>query len=307
MTGQTSNQPFCAAIDWGTTNLRVWLLDAAGAVLGERASGEGMRACLPDRFGPVMESHLEALGAAADLPVIVAGMAGARGGWREAPYLTAPVGLDALHEGAVVVPHPARDVRILPGICQRLPGREDVMRGEETQLAGAVAGGLSDGLVCLPGTHSKWAAIEAGRLAAFTTFMTGELFAAVAGHTILKDTLGEGTVDPAGPAFRGGVADMLAGGAALTGALFSLRAAGLLLGPAAPDPRARLSGLLIGAEIAAARAAHGTEGEVGLVATGLQADLYAAALGLAGFRVLVLDGGALVRRGLLDAARALWG
>lgn len=307
MTGQTSTPPFCAAIDWGTTNLRVWLLDRAGAVLGERASGEGMRACLPDRFEPVMESHLAALGASAGLPVIVAGMAGARGGWREAPYLTAPVGLDALHAGAVVVPHPARDVRILPGICQRLPGREDVMRGEETQLAGAVAGGLADGLVCLPGTHSKWAAVAAGRLVSFTTVMTGELFAAIGSHTILKDTLGEGAVDPAGPAFRGGVEAMLAEGAALTGALFSLRAASLLLGPAAPDPRARLSGLLIGAEIAAARAMHGTESEVGLVGAGLQAELYATALGLAGFRVRILDGGTLVRRGLHDAARAIWG
>lgn len=305
MTGQTSTTPFCAAIDWGTTNLRVWLLDRTGAVLGERASGEGMRACMPDRFETVMESHLAALGAAPDLPVVVAGMAGARGGWREVPYLTAPVGLDALHAGAVAVPHATRDVRILPGVCQRLPGREDVMRGEETQLAGAVAQGLGDGLVCLPGTHSKWAVIEAGHLVSFTTFMTGELFAVIGGHSILKDTLGEGAVDPAGPTFRGGVEDMLAEGAALTGRLFSLRAASLL--GAAPDPRARLSGLLIGAEIAAARAAHGTASEVGLVAAGLQADLYATALRLAGFRPRILDGGTLVRRGLHDAARSLWG
>jgi 2-dehydro-3-deoxygalactonokinase len=307
MTGQSSNTPFCAAIDWGTTNLRVWLLDRTGAVLGERASGEGMRACMPDRFEPVMESHLAALGAPAALPVVVAGMAGARGGWREAAYLSAPVGLDALHEGAVVVPHAVRDVRILPGICQRAPGREDVMRGEETQLAGAVARGLADGLVCLPGTHSKWAAIEAGRLVSFTTFMTGELFAVLGAHTILKDTLGEGGFEPGDPAFRGGVEDMLVEGAGLTGKLFSLRAAGLLDAGSAPHPRARLSGLLIGAEIAAARAAHGVEHEVGLVASGTQAELYRTALGLAGFGCRVMDGGALVRRGLFDAARALWG
>ena len=306
MTGHASNTPFCAAVDWGTTNLRVWLLDRTGAVRGERASGEGMRACMPDRFEAVLETHLDALGAPADLPVIVAGMAGARGGWREASYRVAPVGLDALHEGAVIVPHATRDVRILPGICQRGPGREDVMRGEETQLAGAVAQGLADGLVCLPGTHSKWAAIEAGRLVSFTTFMTGELFAVIGGHTILKDTLGEGAFDPADPAFCGAVADMLADGAALTGTLFSIRAAGLLDAAAAPHPRARLSGLLIGAEIAAARAAHGTGHDVGLVASGTQAELYRTALGLAGFRSHVLDGGALVRRGLLDAARALW-
>ena len=306
MTGQSSNTPFCAAIDWGTTNLRIWLLDRAGTVLGERVSGEGMRACMPDRFEAVMESHLEALGAPSALSVIVAGMAGARGGWREAPYLAAPVGLDALHEGAVAVPHPTRDVRILPGICQRAPGREDVMRGEETQLAGAVAQGLSDGLACLPGTHSKWAAIEAGRLVSFTPFMPGELYAVLGGHTILKDTLGEGGFEPADPAFRCGVEDMLGDHAGLTGKLFSLRAAGLLNGAAAPNPRARLSGLLIGAEISAARDAHGTRHDVGLVATGIQAELYRTALDLAGFRCHVLDGGGLVQRGLLDSARALW-
>lgn len=307
MTSQTPNAPFCAALDWGTTNLRVWLLDRDGTVLGERASGEGMRACMPDRFGAVMESHLAALGAPVTLPVVVAGMAGARGGWREVPYLAAPVGLGALHEGAVAVPHPGRDVRILPGICQRTPGREDVMRGEETQLAGAVAQGLADGLVCLPGTHSKWAAIEAGRLVSFTTFMTGELYAVLGAHTILKDTLGEGGFATADPAFSDAVGEMLADTAGLTGKLFSLRAAGLLHADAAPHPRARLSGLLIGAEIAAARAMHGIGQDVGLVATGTQAELYRTALGLAGFRCRVLDGGALVRRGLLDAARAIWG
>lgn len=307
MTGQAPSQPFCAAIDWGTTNLRVWLLDRDGMVLGERASGEGMRACMPDRFEPVMEGHLAALGAPSDLPVVVAGMAGARGGWREVPYLIAPVGLHALHEGAVAVPRPRRDVRILPGICQRVPGREDVMRGEETQLAGAVALGLADGLVCLPGTHSKWAAIEAGRLVSFTTFMTGELFAVLGAHTILRDTLGEGGFDPADPAFRGGIDEMLVDGASLTGKLFSIRAAGLLNGDAAPHPRARLSGLLIGAEIAAARAMHGIGRPVGLVATGMQAELYRIALERAGLDCDLLDGAALVRRGLLDAARALWG
>ncbi|RST81680.1 2-dehydro-3-deoxygalactonokinase [Aquibium carbonis] len=307
MTRPSPSTPFCAAIDWGTTNLRIWVLDQAGGVLGERASGEGMRACMPDRFEAVMEGHLADLGAPSGLPVIVAGMAGARGGWREAAYLSAPVELDALHKGAFVVPHPTRDVRILPGVCQRLPGREDVMRGEETQLAGAMAQGLADGLVCLPGTHSKWASIEAGRLVSFTTFMTGELFALLGHHSILKDTLGEGGFEPDDPAFRGGVEDMLEDGAAITGKLFSLRAAALLSGAAAPHPRARLSGLLIGAEVAAARAMHGIGREVGLVASGTQAELYRSALGLAGFRFHVLDGGALVRRGLLDAARALWG
>src|SRR5690606_2212830 len=94
---------FCAAIDWGTTNMRLWLLDDGGRVLGERSSGEGMRACLPDRFEAVMETCLEELGAPPDLPVVVAGMAGARGAWREAVYLETPAPLDALYAHAVRV------------------------------------------------------------------------------------------------------------------------------------------------------------------------------------------------------------
>ncbi|WP_163269095.1 2-dehydro-3-deoxygalactonokinase [Chelativorans alearense] len=299
-------QAFAAAIDWGTTNMRLWLLDGEGAVLAERSSGEGMRASMPDRFESVMEAHLAELGAASDLPVVVAGMAGARGGWREAAYLETPARLDALHLNAVRADGAARDVRILPGVCRRQRGREDVMRGEETQLAGAVAGGWRSGLFCLPGTHSKWAKLEEGRLEAFTTFMTGELFALLSQHSILRDTLGEGETDAASPAFGDAVDEMLAEGAGLTGTLFSIRAAGLLAGEAAPDAKARLSGLLIGAEIAAARRMLDDQATVTLIAGGAQGRAYEAALAAAGIASRTLDGQILVRQGLFKAATALW-
>ncbi|MCT7373508.1 2-dehydro-3-deoxygalactonokinase [Chelativorans salis] len=299
-------QAFAAAIDWGTTNMRLWLLDGEGGVLAERSSGEGMRACMPDRFESVMEAHLAGLGAAPDLPVVVAGMAGARGGWREAAYLETPARLDALHLNAVCVDGAARDVRILPGVCQRERGRKDVMRGEETQLAGAVAGGLRSGLFCLPGTHSKWAKLEEGRLVSFTTFMTGELFALLNQHSILRDTLGEGAGDAASPAFRDAVDEMLADGAGLTGKLFSIRAAGLLADDAAPDAKARLSGLLIGAEIAAARQMLDNGATVTLIAGGAQGQAYEAALAAADIAYRTLDGSDLVRQGLFGTATALW-
>jgi len=296
--------PFCAAVDWGTTNFRLWLLDAKGEVLAERSSSEGMCACQPDRFESVLEMHLAALGAPAGLPVIVAGMAGARGGWREAPYRDAPASLEGLYRDAVKIDGIARDVRILPGVCQRESGREDVMRGEETQLAGAWAESRTSGLFCLPGTHSKWARVEEGRLLGFTTFMTGELFSIISQHSILHDMVVSGGGDSTSPAFRDAVSEML-DGAGLTGKLFSIRAASLLGGDAAPDGKARLSGLLIGAEIAAARKEL-KSGAVTLIASGMHARAYETALSIAGIGCRTLDGQDLVRRGLYSAAVALW-
>jgi len=296
--------PFCAAADWGTTNFRLWLLDAKGEVLAERSSGEGMRACQPDRFESVLEAHLAAVDAPAGLPVVVAGMAGARGAWREAPYRDTPASLEGLYRDAVKIDGIARDVRILPGVCQRERGREDVMRGEETQLAGAWAESRTSGLFCLPGTHSKWARVEEGRLLGLTTFMTGELFSVISQHSILRDTVASGEGDSGSPAFKDAVSEML-DGAGLTGKLFSIRAAALLEGDGAPDGKARLSGLLIGAEIAAAR--KELKGEaVTLIASGVQARAYEAALSIAGMDCRTLDGQDLVRRGLYSAALALW-
>ncbi|WP_309083704.1 2-dehydro-3-deoxygalactonokinase [Chelativorans sp.] len=297
--------PLCAAVDWGTTNFRLWLLDAEGRVLAGRSSGEGMRACHPDRFGPVLEAHLKALDAPADLPVVVAGMAGARGGWREAPYRETPASLDGLYRDAVKVDGIARDVRILPGVCQRGKGREDVMRGEETQLAGAWAENRQSGLFCLPGTHSKWARAENGQLTGFTTFMTGELFALLSEHSILRDMVAAGEGDSASPAFRDAVGEMLEGGV-LSAKLFSIRAASLLEGAAAPDAKAWLSGLLIGAEIAAVRRDLAVGAEVYLIAGGVQARAYETALATAGIACRTLNGQDLVRLGLFSAARALW-
>jgi len=297
--------PFCAAVDWGTTNFRLWLLDANGAALAERSSGEGMRACQPDRFEPVLEAHLAAIGAGSDLPVVVAGMAGARGGWREAPYRETPASLEGLYADAVKIDGLARDVRILPGVCQRGKGREDVMRGEETQLAGAWAESGTTGLFCLPGTHSKWARVEEGGLVGFATYMTGELFAVLSQHSILREMVAAGEGDSTSPAFQDAVEEMV-GGAGLTEKLFSIRAASLLDGAAAPDAKARLSGLLIGAEIAAARKDLREQMEVTLVADGAQAKAYEAALAVAGIACRTRDGQDLVRRGLHSAALALW-
>ena len=163
-------------VDWGTSSFRGWLMSADGAALAE---SRGAKACCIVRagaggFAAVLREHLARLGAPAGAPVLICGMAGARQGWAEAPYLRTPTRLDALHEGALRIDAPG-DIRILPGIAQARPDRPDVMRGEETQLLGVTEPDFT-GLVCIPGTHSKWVRIEAGRIVEFSTYMTGELF-----------------------------------------------------------------------------------------------------------------------------------
>lgn len=301
-----STQAAAALVDWGTSNLRVWLVDAAAGVLGERQSPQGMGTLTPDRFAGVLETHLAALGGAPDLPVVVAGMAGARAGWIEAPYAETPAGLTDLHIQAVSAPGIDRDVRILPGVCQRISGAEDVMRGEETQLLGAVASGLSDALFCLPGTHSKWVSLEGGRISRFTTVMTGELFQLISRQSILRLSIGEGRAAAEHPAFGQAVEEALTGDFSLTSRLFSIRAQALLSGTDEASAASRLSGLLLGAEIAAMRPRLGEGQRVQLIGSGALTELYAAALSLAGVQTVSLDGGELVRKGLFSAAQALF-
>src|SRR6476620_4723586 len=145
------------AVDWGTSSFRLWLVDRAGNVLGERRSHEGMMAAGKLGFATVLQSHLGAVGAAPALPIVVCGMAGARQGWVEAGYVETPAQLASIPEHAVSVQGQDRDIRILLGIAQRHPKAPDVMRGEETQLLGALGvDAVEDAVVCMPGTHSKW-------------------------------------------------------------------------------------------------------------------------------------------------------
>jgi len=302
----TAAAPAFVAVDWGTSSFRGWLMSADGAAIAESRGGEGMLHCISAGFAPVLRHHLEKLGAADGLPVLVCGMAGARQGWAEAPYLKTPARLDALQEGAIRIDTPG-DVRILPGIAQARADRPDVMRGEETQLLGVTEPDFT-GLVCIPGTHSKWIRIEQGHVVEFSTYMTGELFSVIAQHSILAHA-----VDAAGPAtadsqpFREGLATAMATPSGLTASLFRLRAAQLLGFEARSDGAARLSALLIGTEIADARQRHGSSRSLRLIGAGGLGELYKAALTTEGFEVTMVDAEQASRRGLGKAAVSIWG
>jgi len=302
-----TGQPALVAADWGTSNLRVWLLDRTGTVLAEHKSGDGMSTAGAKGFANILEGHLAAMGAPADVPAIVCGMAGARQGWVEAGYLDVPSLIADFASASTPAPDTARKVRILPGLAQRRSGAPDVMRGEETQLAGA---GLDAGdhLVCMPGTHSKWVRIEAGKVTGFRTAMTGELFQLMSTHSILKHSVGEppDAGDPSAPAFRDALLRAIARPQDLTSMLFRIRAGGLLHDLSKADSAAALSGMLIGAEIAAARAETPDARSVTLVASGSIGERYNAALRLAGYDVTRVDADMAVRAGLFAAGARLY-
>ncbi|MPZ31118.1 MAG: 2-dehydro-3-deoxygalactonokinase [Rhodospirillales bacterium] len=295
-------------VDWGSSSFRGWMMAADGAALAESRGGEGMLHCAGNGdggFAPVLRDHLARLGAPEGAPVLICGMAGARQGWAEAPYIRTPTRLDALHEGAIRIDTPG-DIRILPGIAQAHADRPDVMRGEETQLLGVTEPDFS-GLVCIPGTHSKWVGIEDGRIVEFSTYMTGELFSTIAEHSILAHAVeAAGAAPTDSQPFQEGLSTALAEPTALTVSLFRLRAAQLLGFEQRADGAARLSGLLIGTELADARRRHGPLRSVRLIAAGALGRLYEAALVGQGLDVTTVDAEQASRRGLAKAALAIW-
>jgi 2-dehydro-3-deoxygalactonokinase len=280
-------------------------MSADGETLAESRGSEGMLHCASTGFAPVLRDHLTRLGTPDGLPVLICGMAGARQGWVEAPYLRTPTRLDALHEGAIRIDAPG-DIRILPGIAQAQPDRPDVMRGEETQLLGVIESDFS-GLVCIPGTHSKWVRIEAGSIVEFSTYMTGELFSVISQHSILVHALElAGPLPVDSPPFREGLSTALSAPAALTASLFRLRASQLLGLAQRADGAARLSGLLIGTELADAASRYGPLQSLRLIGAGALGRLYEAALTRQGVDVTVVDAEQASRLGLGKAALNIW-
>jgi 2-dehydro-3-deoxygalactonokinase len=290
------------AADWGTSNLRCSAMGADGRVLAEAASEDGMGRLAPDEFEPALLRLVEPWLGSGVTPVYACGMVGARQGWVEARYRSVPC--TPLEAGALT-PVPVRDGRlrvlIAPGLSQAKPA--DVMRGEETQIAGALALGGDDGVYCLPGTHSKWAHVSAGEVVSFQTYMTGELFALLSQQSVLRHGLA-GAEGEAPEAFDLALSEALSRPERLAARLFTLRAEGLLDGLPPVEARARLSGLLIGAELAAARP-YWLGQRVTLIGSSGLAAAYARALAAQGVAARTLDVAACTLAGLstLLAAR----
>lgn len=266
------------AVDWGTTNRRVFLIEGDDFRCVERDSrGASVVTDYEAEIAALRQSYASAV------RIILSGMVGSTIGWRVAPYVPVPAGLADV---AARLVHLDDDISIVPGLCDHAGGG-DVMRGEETLILGAIAGGMipGDALVCQPGTHSKWATVECGRISGFTTAMTGELFSLVTRHSILSQSLTDQR--DCGDAFRAGVREGMRRDIAAS--LFSVRARPLLYGnKEAATARSHISGMLIGAEVAA-RIERAGNLPIHLVAAGELADRYADAMGEMGASCKVID------------------
>lgn len=264
------------AADWGTTNARFWAMSADGKVVDHCSSDKGMSQLTPDAFEPALiDAVADWLVPNEATTVVACGMVGAAQGWAEAPYLTTPC--EPLST-AKIIKAPTSDsrlsVHIIPGVKQNSPA--DVMRGEETQIAGLIAKNPEfDGVICLPGTHTKWVHISAGEIVSFSTYMTGELFSLLSKQSVLRHTIADSGWDTA--AFEEAMSTTISRPESLANKLFSLRSEFLVNDQSLETARARLSGMLIGLELAGSRP-YWLGQEVAIVGEGALAALYAEAL-----------------------------
>jgi 2-dehydro-3-deoxygalactonokinase len=288
------------ACDWGTTNLRAWTLDAEGRVVDSRDFALGVSRLQPGEAATRFESEVRPALGATGLPAVLCGMIGSNLGWCAAPYLDCPVGLDDLAAALVAPPRAASWARIAPGVRGvGLADASDVMRGEETQLFGWLAlhpdRARGRHVVCHPGTHAKWMLVEDGRLIRFVTAMTGELFAVLRKHSVLKS---DAPAEDAG-AFAEGLA-AAGDGDALAARLFTARARVVGRGKPAESTPSYLSGLLIGAETASVPRLLGVAPETPVAVLGDPAlcALYRQALEHRGVACETFDGEAAAVAGL---------
>ena len=273
------------ALDWGTTSLRAALMAPDGRILDRKATADGIMAASGRSFpaifaaiaGPWLAAHPGA-------PALACGMIGSRQGWVEAPYAQCPAGFSELARTLTWTRVAATRIGFVPGLSWQ---DNDVMRGEETQIAGALAAlGVDGGVFVLPGTHSKWAVVEHGRVTVFRTFMTGEVFATLRRHSIL------GRLMPAeDPPFDAGTFTdgcQRAQAGAILHALFSARTEGLFARRPSEALPSYLSGLLVGEEVREALSlAPATS--VYLVGSKTLAAPYGRALALRGVEHTVID------------------
>lgn len=287
------------AVDWGTSNLRVWMMGRDDLPFAQDSSDKGMAGLTRDAFEPaLLELISPYLAPDRVTPVICAGMVGAREGWLEAPYVATPC---APPNGAEAISAPNTDprlsVHILPGVKQMSP--PDVMRGEETQIAGVLHRQPEfDGILCLPGTHTKWVHISAGEIVSFQTCMTGEMFGLLSEQSVLRHSVDSADWDQ--DSFLTGVTNAMDRPQNFAAQLFGMRAAGLLLGTPADAGRARLSGLLVGLELAGTRP-YWLGRHVAILGADAVAGYYHAALASQGIQAEMLESADLTLAGLTSA------
>ena len=290
--------------DWGNSNARVWLCAADGAVRDARR-GPGIAALRSDPAAIAAAFADMTAGWPGEVPALLAGAVGASFGWRDAGYLPCPILIGKIGRGAVRAPTNERTVWIAPGIrCINAWGEPDTMRGEELQIVGWAAVDMAcDALIVLPGTHCKWARVEAGRVTRFHSAISGELFALLRDHSVMIDrAAADAPHEPA--AFAQGVA--LAEGAIqidLSALLFAARArqaTGMMTAEAGPS---FVSGIVIGCDVRTALRLSPAASRIAVIGAQTIGQRYVEALEQWDHRATLIDGDTAIRAGLMSAAR----
>ncbi len=271
-------------VDWGTSSFRAYLFADNGELLDRIIRPAGILTVDNGDFAAVLRTTCGAwIADRPDLPILMCGMIGSRQGWLEVPYIGGDAGVTELAAAATVIKGESSRIQIVPGLQARsFDGGPDVMRGEETILAGAIASGAPQtGLYCLPGTHSKWVSVLDGRIDSFSTYLTGELFAMLRERSILTTPIAEGPTGPGAlreQSFQQGLA-LASGGTNLLHHLFSIRAQFLTDGAEVCVVEEMLSGLLIGTELmSVSRQLQQHSGVITLLSSGMISDRYRNAL-----------------------------
>jgi len=276
------SKPALIGIDWGTSSLRAFLIGAGGEVLDHISKPLGIMQIKDGDFERSFNDLVGPWQQAIDLPIIASGMITSRNGWVETPYVSVPSGVQQLADALVT--HKTSDgttITFVTGMTADHNGVPDVMRGEETQIIGASVLGMSNGIFVMPGTHSKWITLRCDQIVDYSTYMTGEVFAALSKHTILATLMEYAPFKE--DAFRKGCAVGLAEGSNFLHDLFGVRSLplfGKITGTMVKD---YLSGLLIGAEVKGADVAQ-IKGPVTIIGRDDLADRYEIALSIAGLK-----------------------
>jgi 2-dehydro-3-deoxygalactonokinase len=270
------------AVDWGTTNRRAWLIDSNGRIAAQFADELGAMSVPACGFENAVADIRHKLGS---WPMLLAGMVGSDKGWRQAPYVHCPASAKALGNEVYWVDD--HYTGIIPGVCQSA-GHPDVMRGEEVQAIGAVAGGMvsPDAYICHPGTHTKWIRLAQGEIAEFRTMMTGELFNLLRTKSILSAQMQSEVI--AGDLFQDGLNDAISG-VAISAALFTVRARHLL-SQERYDGSSYASGLLIGSDVKAGLSQANSAEKIAVIGRADLAHLYAVAIKSAGYECHTIGG-----------------
>lgn len=295
-------------IDWGTSSFRAYLLASDGALIETVSRTLGILNVPDKNFAAVLDDTCAKwINSWPDIPILMCGMIGSQQGWREAPYLKGKAGPAELAALLSTVNDHRCDIRIVCGLEGRsFGGGPDVMRGEETILVGALAQGAPQtGLYCLPGTHSKWAKVSNGKIDRFSTFLTGELFSLLCEksilHALIKADPGK-TAAEIDAAFLRGV-KLAFNGEGLSHQLFAIRASVLTAETRGWATREMLSGLLIGAELAALyHHLCATPQDIIILASGEIGKRYKKALNSLGLLPAIMDAQQACRMGLYSIA-----